>query len=231
MLAVRLREHHQLDVGRVAFELAERVDQIVDFVIGEREAQLDVRALERGAADAQHVDGRERLGRQFVEQVLRVVARGDHAFGHPVMQRGRDGCARVVGQRLLAAEQARLQRDREFDAALDATHLREAAVLRDVGRLAGPRRNRAEARQHDEGLGRALLGRRLERRAVVHQRVDAGAVVGRQRLGRIDEVQELAAHRDDVGVDLPERVEQTGLTEIGEGRSAGKTREVSHGLD
>ncbi|SPU80533.1 Uncharacterised protein [Burkholderia multivorans] len=231
VLAVRLREHHQLDVGRIALELAERIDEVVDFVFGEREAQLDVRALERAAAGAEHVDRRQRLGRQFVEQVFRVVARSHHAFGHPVMQRGRDRGARVVGQRLLAAEQARLQRDRELDAALDAAHVREAAVLRDVGRLAGPRRHRAEARQHDEGLERPFLGRRLERRAVVHQRIDARAVVGRQRFGRVDEMQVLAAHRDDVGVDLPERVEQTGLTEIGEGRSAGKTREVSHGLD
>jgi hypothetical protein len=75
VLAVRLREHHQFDIGRVALELAERVDQVVDLVVGEREAQLDVRAFQRAAADAQHVDGRERLGRQFVEQVLRVVAR------------------------------------------------------------------------------------------------------------------------------------------------------------
>ena len=42
-------------------------------------------------------------------------------------------------------------------------------------------------------------------------------------------MQILAAHADDVGVDARKRFEQAGLTEIGEGRSAGETREVGHG--
>jgi hypothetical protein len=165
--------------------------------------------------------------------VARVVARRDRVFRHAVVQRHDHRDARLGGQRLLAAdaEQAALERDRELDAALDAAHPRQPAVQRDVGRLARPRRHRAEPRHHHEGLGRPALGRRFERRAVVHQRLDAGRVVGRQRLMRIDEVQELTADRDDIAVDLLERVEQAGLTEIGKGRSAGKTREVSHGLD
>ncbi|AJX21855.1 hypothetical protein BG17_3587 [Burkholderia pseudomallei MSHR491] len=233
VFAVRLREHHQLDVGRVALELDERVDEVVDLVVGEREAEFGVRALERGSAFGEHVDRRERLGRQLVEQVPRVLARRDDAFRHPVVQRGRDRRARVGGERLLRADaqDARLQRHRELDAALDPAHARQAAVPRDVGRLARPRRDGAEARQHDEGLGRALLRGGLERRAVMHQRADARFVVGGERLVRVDEMQILAANRDDVAVDLLERVEQAGLTEIGKRRSTGKTREVSHGLD
>lgn len=65
----------------------------------------------------------------------------------------------------------------------------------------------------------------------MHQRADARFVVGGERLMRVDEMQILAANRDDIAVDLLERVEQAGLTEIGERRSTGKTREVSHGLD
>jgi hypothetical protein len=41
-------------------------------------------------------------------------------------------------------------------------------------------------------------------------------------------MQELAAHADDIRVDAGKRFEKAGLTEIGEGRSAGETREVGH---
>ncbi len=93
MLAVGLREHHQFDVGRIALELRERVDQVVDFVVREREAQFGVRRFQRAAAVAEDVDGLQRLGRQFVEQMQRVIARWRHAFGHAVVQRGGDGRA------------------------------------------------------------------------------------------------------------------------------------------
>jgi phosphoribosylformylglycinamidine synthase len=114
----------------------------LDFDSVQREAELAVRALERRAAMRPDVDRREGLGGQLVEQMQCVLARRDDAFGHPVVQRGRHGSARFIGERFLATEQtgqARLQRDREFDAALDAAHMLEPAVVRDVGGLARPR--------------------------------------------------------------------------------------------
>jgi hypothetical protein len=65
----------------------------------------------------------------------------------------------------------------------------------------------------------------------VHERLDLRAVFLAERARRVDEMQELAAHADDVGVDPAERFEQAGLTEIGKRGRAGETREVSHGLD
>ena len=50
MLGVGLREHHQLDVGRVAADAAEIVDQVVDLVVGQRQAQAPVGGLQRRAA-------------------------------------------------------------------------------------------------------------------------------------------------------------------------------------
>ena len=40
VLGVRLREHHELDIGGVASERAERLDQIVDLIARQREPQL-----------------------------------------------------------------------------------------------------------------------------------------------------------------------------------------------
>jgi hypothetical protein len=55
VLAVGLREHHQLDVGGVALQAGEGVDQVVDLVVGQRQAPLLVGGLQRGAAAAQHI--------------------------------------------------------------------------------------------------------------------------------------------------------------------------------
>ena len=50
MLGVRLREHHQLDVGRIAAEALEARCEVVDLVFGQRETKSRVRLDERGAA-------------------------------------------------------------------------------------------------------------------------------------------------------------------------------------
>jgi hypothetical protein len=63
VLAVRLREHHQLDVGRIAAELAVRAREVLDLVGREREAELAVGALDFGDGDR-----RERRGLRVLEQ-------------------------------------------------------------------------------------------------------------------------------------------------------------------
>jgi hypothetical protein len=50
VLGVGLREHHQLDVVRVATELGEGGDEVVDLVLGEGEAERGVGGDEGGAA-------------------------------------------------------------------------------------------------------------------------------------------------------------------------------------
>ena len=140
------------------------------------------------------------------------------------MQRRCHRRACFVGQGLLAAQQPALQGHRVFDAALDAAHLRETAVVGDIRSLAGPRRYCAETRHHEEGFGRATFFDVLEWIAVMHQRFDLRAVFRGQRRLRVDEMQILAAHTGNVGVDAGERVEQTGLTEIGRAEAPGKHR-------
>src|SRR5690606_17164370 len=69
MLGVGLGEHHQFDVAGVAPQVGEACYQIVDLVIGERQAQLDVGLFQRGLATFQNVHAVERLGLGVVEQL------------------------------------------------------------------------------------------------------------------------------------------------------------------
>jgi hypothetical protein len=49
-LAVGLREHHELDVGGIASERAERIHKVVDLIIGQGQAPGGVGLLQRSAA-------------------------------------------------------------------------------------------------------------------------------------------------------------------------------------
>src|SRR5690606_39523052 len=69
MLGVGLGEHHQFDVVGVASQVGEAGHQVVDLVIGQGQAQLDVGLLQRGAAAAQYVHRGKRLGLGVAEQV------------------------------------------------------------------------------------------------------------------------------------------------------------------
>ncbi|EHP40252.1 hypothetical protein OR16_26678 [Cupriavidus basilensis OR16] len=151
----------------------------------------------------------------------------DHGFGHAIEQVGGHRGTGAGIQRLAPAQQALLADHGDLDAALDSVHVLEAAVMRDVGRLAGPRRDGAEARDHHKAI---TVGLCLERRAIGQQRGDAGAVVLRQRHVGVDKMQELAVHRFDVGVDLLEGGEQALLAKGGKRQCTGEAREMRHGL-
>lgn len=227
VFAIRLREHHQFDVARVAPERVERVDQIIDFVVGQCEAQRAVRGHQRIAPGPRDVHPLERRRRQFVEQTVSVLPIGYDRFGHAIVQRvgQRITCVRV--QLLLPTEQRRFQDDREFDAALDAPHRLQTAVVRDIGGFAGPRRDSAETRHDQEGLrvtmrclqcGIAITQQCLDD---MRLRIIEGGV-------GMDEMQIERADINDIRVDRFQRGEQPGLAEIGKGRSAGEARELGH---
>ena len=94
MLGVRLREHHELDVGRVALQRRELRREIVDLVARQREAELAVGALERGAPAREHVDGAHRPRRVRGEQQLLAAARSvQQRLRHAIVQQRRDALA------------------------------------------------------------------------------------------------------------------------------------------
>ena len=173
MFAVGLREHHQLDVGRVALERVEGVDQVVDLVIRQGQAPVLVGCFQRGAATLQHVDLLHRGSRQVGEQVLGSVQRGQHALGHAVVQQRSHGLALCIAQAGAV--------HKVFGTALDTAYagsFRQAAVAGNVGGLGGPGRHGADARRDDDGgVGSTLL---LIRFAVGQQLLQRGATGGIQ---------------------------------------------------
>ena len=68
VLGIGLREHHQLDVGRIAADATEIRVEVVDLVRREREAELGVGALDRRAALGEERDRRQRPRREMREQ-------------------------------------------------------------------------------------------------------------------------------------------------------------------
>ena len=143
VLGIRLREHHQLDVGRVASLAAEMLEEIVDLVGSERQAQCHVGVVDCGPPAGKQIDSRQRPRRDVREQSRRAVERGKHRFGHAVVDERQE--RRAIFARKLRAP---ARRDTVRDAALDARDRRETAVVRDVGGLGRPGRNRSGARNH-----------------------------------------------------------------------------------
>ncbi len=88
VLGVRLREHHELDVGRLAAEALETREQVLDLVGGQRETQFAVCLLERGESGRQR-DARQRLGLRVTKQALHLRWIEQHHLGHAIEQYGR----------------------------------------------------------------------------------------------------------------------------------------------
>ncbi len=84
------------------------------------------------------------------EQRVRLIERTEHRLGHAVVKKLKDPAAVERG----------VARKKPRGPTLDAPDRFEAASVRDIGRLGGPRRNRPQAR-HDEQHATATRGRGL----------------------------------------------------------------------
>ena len=191
VFGVRLGEHHQLDVGRVAAKGGEVVDEVVDLVGGEREAERDVGGGERGGRLGAERDRAQRSGRTGGREDDVGVGDRDHRLRHPVGEG-------VIERDGIGDPAARAPRR----AALDAADRGQARGVRDVGRLRRPRRDRAQPRHHQPHLpgvgGVALAG--TAARAVGEQAIEECAlVVGQLPIDR-DDMEEAGRERGDPGV-------------------------------
>ena len=135
---------------------AKAADQVVDLVGRQRQAELGVGLLPARRVPAPSTST-SAIGSAcaFVEQVPRLLARAGlegHAFGHAVVQQRRGGLASSSADSGLArAQQPALQLQPVLGDPLDAVQ-RQAAVVGDVGGLAGPGRHGAQARHHQHHL-------------------------------------------------------------------------------
>ena len=181
MLGVRLREHHQLDVGGVAPEASERPRQVLDLVGGQREAELAIRLVQSGTTARSECHGRHRTRRDVREQAPGSLGTVEDCLGHPVVdQRQQRGAVR--GSQRRSSDGPHVVRD----PALDARDGVETAVPGDVGRLGRPRRNRSGSR-HDEQAAVARIAVVIGR-SVGQQAIERGTLVVTQRAEDLDEM-------------------------------------------
>ena len=211
VFGVGLGKHHQLDVGRVAPQRPEGLDQIVDLVVGECQSQLGVGAGQRRPATVKHVHRRQRRRLVVREQLGRVARVEQHGLDHAVMQARDHG---LVG---LGAGRA-LQRHAVGDTSLDARDLSQPAVVGDIRGLGGPGRDRADAGDDQKQMaagGRILVGITafgvLD--SIVQQPIQHLASLVIELVMMIDEVDVVRVERLDFGNDSAKIGEQFGVTE------------------
>ncbi|MNQ47520.1 hypothetical protein D3C85_613650 [compost metagenome] len=215
MLGVGLGEHHQFDVVRIAPQAVETADQVIDFVFGQGQAQLDVGLFQGGAATAEHIHRGQRLGFGVTEQRRGVLHIGQHQLGHAVMQQVRGplqlGFAQLAGNVV-------------GDAALDALDLRQAAVARDVAGLARPGRDGAETRNTQQQTAARLLHRHT--RTVLEQPGQHLFFIGAEHPGDIGKMRELGIQPSHSGYLAGQLLEQF---TVAESRKGGSAAQDQHG--
>ena len=181
VLGVRLGEHHQLDVGRIASHPAEARGEIIDLVRRQREPQGGIRPLDRRGTLGEQRNRGERPGREMRKQRLRVREAWQHDFGHPVVQQRQQRVAFRRGKGRPAA-----RGHLKAHAAFDAHDRGKTAVVRDVGRLRRPRGNGPGTRDDDEELatvdGRGIAG------TISEQTLERRLLGGRELARDFDEV-------------------------------------------
>ena len=226
-----MREHHQLDIGRIATRGGEGLEQIIDFVGRQGQTHRGIGLIERGATLGTDRHGLKRLARQVGKErcdLGRVLDWSDHRFGHPIVK---ECCQRIAlgsGEVVTGSahtEQAGDQTAQAFakgqrigHAPLDAADLIEPAQPGNVGRLARPRADGSEARQDPQhGCARSFGS---DRQAIVEQRGDPRLSVGRQRLRRQHDIQPGGLDVGDSLVDRLQRLQQAAEAEFGEGSAA-----------
>ena len=190
MLGVRLREHHQLDVGRVAGDALELLREVFDLVLRQRESHVPVRPFQRCQPAAEDIHRGERPRLEVLEQAGGLIEGSQHRFGHPVVHQrdesrslARGKCPPVSGH------------DEIGDAALDALDRLESAVPRDVGRLGRPGGNGADAR-HDQQQFAACCTCRVGR-AIGQDALEAPRLRVRKDARELDEMPELGVNSSD----------------------------------
>ena len=150
VLGIRLREHHQLDIGGIAPELRrKRLHQIVDLLVGEREAPA-----RHWRAPAPH--GHPRQDRRL--RSGRGAARGTDPRDPACRARAIRSCGRAAARRDRAAPHRRAAAEAVDEiqrSALQAPHDLEPAHVGDVGGLARPGDTVPSARRHQQPLVRA----------------------------------------------------------------------------
>ena len=138
VLAVGLREHHQLDIAGVTAQLSKGRHEVIDFIVTERKAKFGVRLHQCAAALCQHIHMGHGRGLLCLEQARRGAAFKRKGFCHAVVQQGQHVCQLGVSQWLACCHQTGFRKQAVFRDSFNSFEC-QAAVAGDVSGLAGPR--------------------------------------------------------------------------------------------
>ena len=204
VLRIGLREHHQLDIGRIAPQLAVGLDQVVDLVIRQGQAHACIGGGQRRAAVGAQRDHLQRLAGQRTKQRSQLELRGQHALGHPVVQQRGDLLAPALGK-LARPQQSVPERCHVAGTTLNAGYRGQAAVAGNVGGLARPRRDGPQTR-HDEkhlALGGPVIVVAIAQQG--GQLVACGLI---ERAARMHQMHVARSDGGDVRLDRPQPCQQ-----------------------
>src|SRR5450830_827633 len=219
VLGVGLGEHHQFDVVRVALQAVEGVDQIIDLVFGQGQAQFGVGLRESGAATAEHVNRGQRLGLGVTEQTAGLFQLADDDLGHAVVQAAGDQLGLGI---------AELARDIEGNTAFQALDFFQAAVAGDITGLARPGRDGAEPRQNQEqAAGRLLNGNAW---AVLQKACQHLLFVGGQDASHVGEVSKFSIQACNSWNLLAQLLKEFAVAKGRKGRSAAQDQHLRDSL-
>ena len=87
MFTVRLREHIQLDVGRITAQFLKFLDQVVDFVLCQGKSKLLIRCNDRVRSQTEYIDVRQHLPFPRRKHCLQLSRTFEvDTFSHAVVQ-------------------------------------------------------------------------------------------------------------------------------------------------
>ena len=193
MLGVRLREHHELDVGGIAFHRREVASP------GSRSRRRTGPAPTHGwPRPAPRDRAPARRCAAVAPSPSRTIARPRARSNNAVsVMRSNSGVESFCSCPRVGAPGVATRPD---DAALDPSHRFEATYMRDVGGLARPGRDGAETR-HDDDLDAGHLCGVALARPIGEQARQQLALARIELTLDIDEVDETRADRADAGLD------------------------------
>jgi hypothetical protein len=219
VLGIGLREHRQLDIGRISPGGEEELEQVIEFVVGQREAEPRVGFNEGVPAAGQEVDEGERLRRDVAKEVAGLREVVENGFQHAIMEQGGDA---FPGRRQDLAAAAV---DAVGDAALDPLDHLQAAVVGDVGRFRRPRRDGPDAWRDEEEIAACLA----VDRSFFEQERELSPLAFGERLSKGDEVPVFGGADAHPRQTIRQALLQTLQAERRKGGGAAEEEEVGHG--
>ncbi len=182
MLGIRLREHHELDVGGIPPQPLEAVQQVVNLIRRQGEPELTVGPFQGGSPGFER-DAAQRSRPGMREKSLSLRGIEQDRLSHPIEQRRRKR------QQPFAPERLRGQHP-IHEAALDPPHPVEAADPCDISGFARPGRDGSRAWHDEELFPFIVLQRGFDPGPVSQQSLKNGEIGRRERTIDIDEVHE-----------------------------------------